>query len=136
MKKNCFLMMIVLAFCSCQKEMSHEVVNTEVDVYVAGMEDNSSGTGVAKYWKNGQAIALTDGTNDAGANSIAVVGSDVYVAGSEVTHDRNRVIAKYLKNGSPVSLNDASKYADFFDHVCDKDVSVLLSKDCINGQTT
>ena len=65
MKKTYFLIMIVLGFCYCQKEISHKVVSTEVDVYVAGFEDNSSGVSVAKYWKNGQAIALTDGTRQA-----------------------------------------------------------------------
>jgi hypothetical protein len=113
MKKNYFLILIVLVFFSCQKEISTEVsntnTNTQVDVYVAGYEVNGSGVGVAKYWKNGQAIALTDGTKNAWASSIVVVGSDVYVAGSEVTADRNSVIAKYWKNGILIALNDASK---------------------------
>ena len=44
------------------------------DVYVAGTEYNgSNGGGVAKYWKDGEAIALSDGTKDASANSIVVV---------------------------------------------------------------
>ncbi|MFZ1264106.1 MAG: hypothetical protein WAT34_11420, partial [Chitinophagaceae bacterium] len=35
------------------------------DVYVAGYEQNNSGSEVAKIWKNGTATALTDGTLDA-----------------------------------------------------------------------
>jgi hypothetical protein len=42
------------------------------NVYVAGYEYNGTER-VAKYWKNGQAVALTDGTNGAGATSIFVV---------------------------------------------------------------
>ena len=101
MKKNYFLIIIVLVFCSCQKEISHEVVNTEVDVYVAGFEEKGSGY-VAKYWKNGQAIELTDGTNDAAASSIFFSGNDVYVCGSI---DGNAV---YWKNGNPVTLGDGN----------------------------
>jgi hypothetical protein len=48
----------VLGFCSCQKEISHEIASTEVDVYVAGFEESGLGY-VAKYWKNGQAVSLT-----------------------------------------------------------------------------
>ena len=97
MKKNYFLIIIVLVFCSCQKEISHEVVNTEVDVYVAGFEEKGSGY-VAKYWKNGQAIELTDGTTNAAATSISVSGNDVYVCGSIEGN------AVYWKNGNPVTL--------------------------------
>jgi len=42
------------------------------DVYVAGYEDNGS-VSVAKYWKNGHAVSLTDGTKNAHAESIVVV---------------------------------------------------------------
>lgn len=112
MKKNYFLILIVMGFFSCQKEISTEVSNTntstQVDVYVAGYEVTGTGA-VAKYWKNGQAVSLTDGTTYAAASSIAVAGTDVYVAGNEITADRNSNIAKYWKNGIPVSLNDASK---------------------------
>ena len=99
MKKNYFILIIVLFFFSCQKEISHEMVSSEVDVYVAGFEESGSGY-VAKYWKNGQAVSLTDGTTDAAASSIYVSGNDVYVCGSI---DGNAI---YWKNGNPVTLGD------------------------------
>ena len=57
---------------------------------------------VAKYWKNGQGIALTNGSTYTNAYSIAVVGSDVYVAGYENN------VAKYWKNSIPVIPGDVS----------------------------
>lgn len=94
--------MIVLGLCSCQKEISREVMSpAEVDVYVAGLEEKGSGY-VAKYWKNGQPIALTDGTTNAAATSISVSGNDVYVCGSI---DGNAV---YWKNGNLVTLGDGN----------------------------
>src|SRR4026209_385590 len=101
MRKNLLLVVLVIGFCSCQKEISHEIASTEVDVYVAGFEESGLGY-VAKYWKNGQAVSLTDGTTDAAASSIFVSGNDIYVCGSI---DGNAV---YWKNGNPVTLGDGN----------------------------
>ena len=89
------------------------------DAYVAGMEwngksyqDASGNTykkSVAKYWKNSIPVILTDGTEDAFTQSIAVSGTDVYVAGTEWNcksyqdtsgYTYKKSIAKYWKNGA------------------------------------
>ena len=57
-----------------------DTLQSNVDVYVAGNEYNAAGISAAKYWKNGLALAITLGTINSFANSIAVVGSDVYAA--------------------------------------------------------
>ena len=85
------------------------------DVYVAGNERQGlgyNGVPVAKYWKNGTAISLTDGSQFAGANSIYVIGVDVYIAGYEYDRSTGFSTAKYWKNGSPFPLTDGSKFAD------------------------
>src|SRR5205814_3244510 len=108
MKKNYFLIMIVLGFFSCQKEGPQTGASpAEVDVYVAGKEYNGS-IAIAKYWKNGQAITLGNGVNWSTANSIAVVGSDVYVAGTEVIGPYKQ-IDKYWKNRQAIALTNGSK---------------------------
>lgn len=89
------------------------------DVYVAGYENNgganpyyqsqglnSGRNDVAKYWKNGNAVILTDGTEFARAFSVTTNGADAYVAGQEnVGVDPNSTnIAKYWKTTSQVPL--------------------------------
>src|SRR6266702_6207713 len=46
------------------------------DLYVAGIESNGS-FDVVKYWKNGVAVALTDGTKNGLATSLVVSENDV-----------------------------------------------------------
>ena len=81
--------------------MVNSIVVLGNDVYAAGYESM-----VAKYWKNGTAVALTDGSNWAQATSIAVFGNDVYVAGYEIAGSIE--VAKYWKNGIAVSLTDGT----------------------------
>ena len=70
--KNSFIIIVfcLVIFLSCSK--SSDSVDS-VNVYVAGYEYTAF-TIVAKYWKNGNAISLTDGSNVALAYSIFVSG--------------------------------------------------------------
>ena len=87
------------------------------DVYVAGFENKtimvspSASTiyAVAKYWKNGVPVELTDGTKPAAALSMFVSGSDVYVSGFACsTTDSGCQQAVYWKNGFPAALSTTS----------------------------
>ena len=97
MKKNYFLIIIVLGFFSCKKEKSETVAGPEeVDVYVAGFVSdhpylircNSGYDEHPTYWKNGSPVQLDYGdyrgdnnNKSARAIAIAVSGNNVYVAG-------------------------------------------------------
>jgi len=86
------------------------------DVYVAGVEYETTETGpgtavfmpVAMYWKNGTPVTLTDGLTLVSVNSMAVAGTDVYVAGGHCfTLDPDCLNATYWKNGVETVLSSA-----------------------------
>src|SRR5262249_49324488 len=108
---------LVVIFCllvlySCHKESTNSD-STTTDVYVAGYvvkRGINGDSSVATYWKNGNAVTLSDGSfRYAPAHSIFVSGGDVYAAGTE--SNGNRVMATYWKNGQRVPLSDGSKDA-------------------------
>ncbi|MEO7976612.1 hypothetical protein [Flavobacterium sp.] len=106
------LSILIAIFCilSCSNDdysNEDETKATVKDIYVCGMEIRSNGGKyIATFWKNGVVTSLTDGSKNAIANDIAVVGNDVYVAGYEENYEGLEV-AKVWKNGTPTIL-DAS----------------------------
>ncbi len=97
------------------------------NVYVAGSEDdgeqvaNFAGeyNGVAKYWKNGNEVRLSDGTQNASANAIFISGNDIYVAGSTLVtipassnSSYGTPIATLWKNGVAMYLTDGLHLSD------------------------
>ena len=85
--------MLVTGFTACEYNSPNSPDQPKgIDIYVAGY-DNSGAAKVAKVWKNGKDLySLTDGTNNAAASSVFVVGGDVYTAGYD---DK---VAKVWKN--------------------------------------
>lgn len=69
------------------------------DVYVVGTKYIGN-TSVAMYWKNGQPFQLADGRVPSTATAVSVLGTEVYIAGSEGNY------AKYWNNGISYNLTD------------------------------
>lgn len=105
MKKIMYLIAAVMALfvASCSKDDNHKLENLP-SIYISGTDFSNSAVSRAMYWKDGEAIFLSDGTHKAGANSIFVVNGDVYVAGYEV-NESGVCIARYWRNGVAIDLN-------------------------------
>ncbi len=102
---------LVLLATSCKKDKQttdDEKREIKTDVYIAGYESNGT-RNMAKLWKNGESINITDGTKDASALSVVVSGDDVFVAGYE--SNGNKRVAKVWKNGVATLLTDGSNDA-------------------------
>jgi len=81
-----------------------DIVISDGDVYIIG-RGYSKNTSKASYWKNGEEIILSGGTNKESAKAIFVSGKDVYVAGIEHIYG-TWGIPKYWKNGEEVYISD------------------------------
>ncbi|WP_436487607.1 hypothetical protein [Chitinophaga sp. ARDCPP14] len=86
----------------------HGIVLGGGDVYIAGYQANDQGEYVATCWKNGNAVALSDGKTSAEAHAIAISGNDIYVAGFKID-EAGKEVAMYWKNGEPVMLPDGCR---------------------------
>jgi hypothetical protein len=104
----------------------------ENDVYVAGYGWDESGGDphVAKYWKNGQEVNLSDGSkNVANANSIFVADGDVFVAG------KLNSSAVYWKNGEVIPLTNGKYKSEAYSICVDgSDVYVAGYELGLNGE--
>lgn len=81
------------------------------NVHIAGFETLDFDRR-AVYWKNGKMEYLTDGSRDALAYCILVVGDEVYVGGYEQpAGNKEGGIARIWKNGVPQDLTDGSTVA-------------------------
>ena len=103
-----------------QVTVLHQITDPMVDVYVAGSERNGMNS-VAKYWKNGNSVSLSDGNYNAMATAIAIHNGDVHVIGFETRG--NITVALYWKNGNPVFLTNGYSRATAI-AVSDNDVYV------------
>lgn len=102
------VIILITVVAACKKSTD---TDEKPDVYIAGFESNGTNN-IAKVWKNGTPILLTDGRYNAEANSVFVSGGDVYVAGFESNGIRR--VAKVWKNGVPTSLTNDNVNADAY----------------------
>jgi len=108
MKYFLVVMLLVSLYVACSDDDSSPQAKQPV-VYCAG-EIVIGTKSAAAWWKDGVLQqSLTDGTNQACANAIAVSGPDVFVAGYE--NSSGVPVAKYWKNKTGIALTDGTQNA-------------------------
>jgi hypothetical protein len=76
------------------------------DIYMAGhLYTPGQPNGIACYWKNGQRVNLTNGSENAIARSVFATDTHVYVAG--MINDQ----AVYWKDGEPIALTTSGTFS-------------------------
>lgn len=96
-------------------EVAKSIFVSATDVYTAGSKNDKYPNPSAYYWKNSSSTTLVNGDLSAyssygTANSIAVDGGNVYVAGYKADDGVSSPYATYWKNGvSPIILTKASE---------------------------
>jgi len=81
------------------------------DVFVAGTETNSESIQVAKYWKNGTSVELSDGKATTSVGSIIASGNTIYVVGTE--YKATTRIIKLWVNGAESNISTSTWAAAF-----------------------
>ncbi len=114
-----FLFLSIIFF-SCKKDSNinpiptggGNTIDTVGTIYAAGYRFSASTSkSIATYWRGRTEVSLTDGTKEAYATGITLVGTDVYICGYEIT-TAAKAIAKYWKNGIVTNLTDGTKSAE------------------------
>lgn len=100
---------IALFASGCKKDKNNTTKLT--GIFVSGYSTyytNGSWHSMAKYWKDGVVVDLSDSTTSAQTSAIGVLGNDVYVTGYEIKRTTGKTVAKYWKNGVGVELTDGT----------------------------
>lgn len=125
------LLLSTVVFVGCKsssfRNISTSKMHIEKDVYVVGAGENALGVSVAKLWKNGIEQNLSNGDNNAEANSIYISDNDVYIAG------RISNIATLWKNGVVQNLTDGNDWAEANSVYINENDIYVVGKDR-NGQ--
>lgn len=82
-------------------------------IYAAGTNDTPDGGSGVETWFQGLPERITPGATNGGigAGGLALVGSDVYMAGYETKASTGNSFAEYWKNGAATPLTDGSTEA-------------------------
>ncbi|MFT3980054.1 MAG: hypothetical protein QM687_06255 [Ferruginibacter sp.] len=85
------------------------------DVYIVGAEEDPSGRGIGRYWKNGTiAASFDDGTNNLSCAAIAVNAGGVHIAVNQQSASGTTYTPKYWKDGTMTTLMVAGAVPNAF----------------------